>query len=112
MLLSLNEATDDLVCGVELSKAAGALICGRTLAILRVRVVVHALAATCKQSLRPHFGFRLERVVPLERNVGLVVPFVPNLPPCVVAVQVLPVAVGRRLHPSQSFLRQLTQWSD
>ena len=46
ILLSLNEVTDDVVWGVQLSKAARALICGHTFTILRVGVVEHALAAT------------------------------------------------------------------
>jgi hypothetical protein len=40
------------IWGVQLSKAARALICGHTFTILRVRVVEHALAATSQQSLR------------------------------------------------------------
>ena len=52
MVLSLNEATDDVVWGVQLSKADRA-ICGRTFTVLRVGVVEHALAATSQQSL-PH----------------------------------------------------------
>jgi hypothetical protein len=51
--------------------------------------VVHALATTSQQGLRPHFGFRLEQIVLRERNVAVVILFVPSLPPCVVAVQEL-----------------------
>lgn len=89
VLLSFNKATDDFVWGLQLFKAARALICGHTFTVLRVRVVVHALATTSQQGLRPHFGFRLEQIVLRERNVAVVILFVPSLPPCVVAVQEL-----------------------
>ena len=104
---------NNFVWGVQISNAARALICGRTFTVLRVRVVVLSLAATSQQGLRPHFGFSLERVVPLERNVALVVSFVPSLSPCVMAPQEPYVAVGRRLRPpSQIFHRQLPQRRD
>ena len=113
VLLSLNIAPDDFIWGVQLSEAARAKICGRTFTVLRVRVVVLSLAATSQQGLRPHFGFSLERVVPLERNVALVVSFVPSLSPCVMAPQEPYVAVGHRLRPpSQIFHRQLPQRRD
>ncbi len=99
-LLPLDVATDDFVRGVQFREAARALIRGRTFAVTRVGIVVHALAAAGEQMLRPNLRVGLERIVPLEGDVTLAVSLVPNLPPRVVADQELPVTVGHRLHCS------------
>jgi hypothetical protein len=112
ILLSFNKATDNVAWGLQLSKSARALICGCTITLLCVRVLVHALVATSQQSVHSHFGFSLEQIVPQKRNIDLVVTFMPSLPPCVVAVQELPVAVHCLHPPSKIFHLQLSQRRD
>jgi hypothetical protein len=60
ILLSFNKAKDNIVWDMQLSKAARALIYSHTFTVLRIGVMVHALAATSQQQLCPHFGFSLE----------------------------------------------------